>query len=90
MFAKDRLNLFGAAFHEGNRLMSKFILPTSSTKTSKSIKEFCNAHGISRALFFQLRRRGEAPVTVKAGRRRFITQDAELAWLTRFAEGGAQ
>lgn len=57
---------------------------------SKSIAEFCSAHGISRALFFKLRRRGEGPVTVKAGRRRLITIDAEEAWLERFAEGGAQ
>ncbi len=59
-------------------------------KSSKSIAEFCSAHGISPAHYFQLRRRGEGPVTVKAGRRRLITPDAEQAWLKRFSEGGAQ
>ena len=45
-----------------------------------SIPEFCKAHGISRAHFYNLRKRGLAPKTLVAGRRRLVSGESAVAW----------
>jgi hypothetical protein len=45
-----------------------------------SIPDFCRAHGISRAHFYNLRRRGLAPRTLVAGRRRLVSDESAAEW----------
>jgi hypothetical protein len=46
-----------------------------------TIEDFCMAHCISKAHFYVLLRKGEAPPTFTVGRRRLIARDAALAWV---------
>lgn len=45
-----------------------------------SVREFCQAHRISRALFYRLAKEGKAPKTAKVGRRTLISQEAAAEW----------
>jgi predicted DNA-binding transcriptional regulator AlpA len=45
-----------------------------------SILDFCEAHGISRAHFYNLQKRGVAPKTFRAGRRRLVSDEAAEKW----------
>jgi hypothetical protein len=45
-----------------------------------SIPEFCEAHGISRAFYYQIRSAGNGPVEMKVGRRRMISAESAAAW----------
>lgn len=47
-----------------------------------SIPEFCKAHGISRATFYNMLKEGSAPLTVKIRSRRLIPTEAAERWLT--------
>ena len=53
-----------------------------------TVATFCEAHKISRALFYKLRNEGKAPHTFNIGRRVLISKDAARAWLSRM-EGTA-
>jgi hypothetical protein len=48
-----------------------------------SVAEFCSAHRISRAKFYQLLGEGLAPASFFVGRRRLITQEAAGQWRTQ-------
>lgn len=48
-----------------------------------SISEFCAAHRISKAHFYNLMKRGEGPVVMSAGKRRLISAEAAAAWRQR-------
>jgi hypothetical protein len=45
-----------------------------------TIPEFCVAHRISEAFFFQLRNEGHGPKEMRVGRRRMITLEAAAEW----------
>jgi predicted DNA-binding transcriptional regulator AlpA len=45
-----------------------------------SIGEFCEAHGISRAMLYKLQHGGIAPRTKKVGTRTLITEEAAADW----------
>ena len=45
-----------------------------------SIPTFCTAHGISRAHFYNLMKRGLAPRTFVVGRRRLVSDESAAAW----------
>jgi predicted DNA-binding transcriptional regulator AlpA len=45
-----------------------------------SVHEFCKAHGISRAHFYNLKKRGLAPKTFVAGRRRLVADQSAADW----------
>jgi len=45
-----------------------------------SIDAWCKAHSISRATFYNLRKRGKAPKTLAVGRRRLVSDEASAAW----------
>jgi predicted DNA-binding transcriptional regulator AlpA len=45
-----------------------------------SIPEFCDAHGISEAFFYKLKKRGEGPRAMKVGARTLITFEAAAEW----------
>lgn len=46
-----------------------------------SLKQFCDAVGISLRTFYALKQRGEAPPVVNIGRRVVVRSDAALEWL---------
>src|SRR3984893_1146373 len=46
-----------------------------------TIAEFCRLHGqLSRATFFNLRKRGDGPVVMKVGRRTMIAAESAADW----------
>lgn len=45
-----------------------------------TIKEFCNAHRISEAMYFKLREAGLGPREMRAGRRVTISLEAATDW----------
>ena len=49
-------------------------------KAACSVREFCASHGISRALFYQLVRRGLGPRIMKVAGRTLISSDAAADW----------
>jgi len=44
------------------------------------IPAFCKAHGISRAHFYNLLKRGKAPRTLLVGRRRLVSDESAAEW----------
>lgn len=54
--------------------------PPTPQKLAMSIPEFCQAHSISTALFFKLKRKGLTPRTMKVGTRTLITFESAAAW----------
>ena len=50
------------------------------TPKAYSIKDFCEAHGISRNLFYNLRKQGLAPKLIQLGKRRLISEEAAAEW----------
>jgi predicted DNA-binding transcriptional regulator AlpA len=46
-----------------------------------SLNQFCEAHGISRAMFYKLLKAGQAPRCLKVGTKVLITTEAAAAWL---------
>jgi predicted DNA-binding transcriptional regulator AlpA len=53
------------------------------TKLALSITDFCRAHSISRATFYNLLKEGRAPHTMRVGRRRFVSAEAAADWRRR-------
>ena len=45
-----------------------------------SILQFCQAHNLSRATFYNLLRMKKAPAIMKVGRRTLITAEAAKVW----------
>ena len=45
-----------------------------------SIAEFCHAHRISRATFYNLQTAGKAPRTMKVGGRVLVSKEAAADW----------
>jgi excisionase family DNA binding protein len=50
---------------------------------SYSIDEWCRLHGLSRAFFYKLKERGEAPATFQVGRLVRISEDANRYWMAQ-------
>ena len=46
-----------------------------------TLNGFCEAHGISRAMFYKLLKAGQAPRVAKVGSKVLITSDAAAEWL---------
>jgi hypothetical protein len=53
------------------------------TTAAYSIAEFCRAHRLSRAFFYNLLKRGEGPTVMKVGKRRLVANEAADAWRRR-------
>jgi hypothetical protein len=65
--------------------------PADRPVDAYSIEEFCRRHDLSRATFFNLRKSGSAPRSMKAGKRRLITAEAAAEWRARMeAEADAE
>jgi hypothetical protein len=54
-----------------------------------TVEEFCDAHRISRARYYELKRQGLTPVEMVVGRRRLISYEAAERW-RRAREAAAQ
>jgi predicted DNA-binding transcriptional regulator AlpA len=50
------------------------------TRHAWTIEEFCQSHGISRATFYNLLKRGYAPRIMKVGARTLISIEAASDW----------
>jgi predicted DNA-binding transcriptional regulator AlpA len=61
----------------------------SVTKAAFSIDEFCADHGISRAMFYILKKTGKAPAEMKVGTRVLISIEAAAAWRRPMEAGAA-
>jgi predicted DNA-binding transcriptional regulator AlpA len=49
-------------------------------KLALTIPEFCQAHGISEAFYYELQKRGKGPLTMAVGRRRLISLEDAKRW----------
>ena len=54
-----------------------------------TVAEFCEAHRISRALFYLLLRENNGPRLLKAGRRTLVTVDAAAEWRQKMEAASA-
>jgi predicted DNA-binding transcriptional regulator AlpA len=54
-----------------------------------SVAEFCTAHSISRAHFYNLLKRGDAPVVMHVGRRTLVSASAAAEWRRRLERQSA-
>lgn len=52
---------------------------TNQSKAS-SISQFCADHGISRSMFYALRKAGKAPRLLAVGKRRLVSTEAAAEW----------
>ena len=57
------------------------VLPRPPTpRLALSILEFCEAHGISEAFYYKLKRQGKGPREMKVGARTLITFESAAEW----------
>jgi hypothetical protein len=45
-----------------------------------TVREFCEAHRISQAKYYQMKKEGWGPVEMEVGRRRLISYEAASVW----------
>ncbi|HZL30418.1 MAG TPA: hypothetical protein VFC54_05085 [Pseudolabrys sp.] len=55
-------------------------------KMMLSVDEFCHTHGICRASFYNLLKRGDGPKIAKTGGRTLISTEAAAAWRRQMEE----
>jgi hypothetical protein len=58
-------------------------LPLAERSVS-TIEEFCAAHRISRARYFELKKQGLTPTEMAVGKLRLISHEAAAAWRRKF------
>jgi predicted DNA-binding transcriptional regulator AlpA len=56
------------------------VLPPPTPRLALSIREFCEAHGISEGFFYKLKKQGEGPREMKVGARTLITFESAAEW----------
>jgi hypothetical protein len=49
-------------------------------RTAFTVVEFCDAHRLSQAKYYQMKKEGWGPVEMQVGRRRLISYEAASAW----------
>ena len=55
-------------------------------KLTFSVEEFCVAHGMSRASFYQYLKQGDGPTIMKVGHRTFVSAEAAAEWRRRMEQ----
>ena len=60
-----------------------------ATALAFTVPEFCQAHGISRALFYLRQRDGRGPRVMKCGRRTLIARESAEVWRRQMEQAGA-
>ncbi|NYT58229.1 hypothetical protein H0A65_04745 [Alcaligenaceae bacterium] len=63
--------------------------PNTSPRAAYSIKEFCDAHGITKVTIYKMLKEGTGPRIMKVGARTLISTEAAAEW-RRQCEEGAQ
>ena len=58
-------------------------------KLTFSVDEFCVAHGISRAMFYDHLKRGDGPAIMKVGSRTMVSAEAAAAWRKQMEQGAS-
>jgi hypothetical protein len=66
--------------HTKKRVRAHRALPPIYELGAFSVFGFCVAHGLSRSLFYRLRRTGAGPRIMKCGTRTLISVEAAQAW----------
>lgn len=57
------------------------VLPRPPTpRLALRIPEFCDAHGISEAFYYKLKKQGQGPREMKVGARTLITLESAAEW----------
>jgi predicted DNA-binding transcriptional regulator AlpA len=56
------------------------IQPSTTVRKAWTIEEFCAAHGICRATYYNLKKVGKAPPAMKVGGRKLISEEAAAEW----------
>ena len=69
--------------HDGSAKQQRVAPPELAFAAVFTVPEFCEAHRISRALFYILAQDGRAPRIIKAGRRTLISHEAAQEWRRR-------
>jgi len=59
----------------------------ADTQAAYSVAEFCEAHRISRSLFYTLIKEGQGPVTMKVRGRTLISKESGADWRQRMENG---
>jgi len=54
--------------------------PNAPPRLAFSIREFCEAHGISEGLYYKLKKQGLGPREMRVGSRTLITIEAAADW----------
>ena len=69
---------------EGNRATRRLAdKMTEVQREAYTVAEFCEAHRISRAMFYVLARDADGPQTMKVGRRKLVSREAAANWRRR-------
>jgi len=58
----------------------KFAPVPPPPRLALSIREFCEAHGISEGFFYKLKKQGEGPRQMRVGRRTLISFESAAEW----------
>jgi hypothetical protein len=53
------------------------------TTAAYSVSEFCRAHSVSKAFFYNLLKRGEGPTVMRVGKRTLVSEEAAKNWRRR-------
>ncbi|WP_202639061.1 hypothetical protein [Bradyrhizobium sp. CCBAU 051011] len=56
------------------------VAPSPTPRLAFSIREFCEAHGISEGFFYKLKKQGESPREMKVGTRTLISFESAAEW----------
>ncbi len=67
--------------------MAQSIPPETAATT---VDEFCQAHRISRASFYNYLKAGQGPAVMKVGGRTLVSNEAAAAWRRRMESHTAQ
>lgn len=67
-------------------------MSTATSVGAYSVKQFCQAHTLSRAFLYKLIKEGRGPKTIKVGRRTLISAADAQDWFSQLAlrRGGAR
>jgi transposase-like protein len=60
--------------------MAKEPVSVPAAKRANSISDFCRQHGISRGLYYKIRRKGKGPREGHVGKRVIISDEASADW----------
>ena len=69
----------------GSIASSNICAPIDSV-AAYTVRKFCLAHGISKASFYDYRKKGIGPVVMKVGGRTLVSAEAARSWRGKMTE----